>query len=717
VQGGTTFNITDITSTTTVTTSVNHGLVVNDQIWLTTTAGNGLSINTAYFVFSTPALNQLTLSLTFDGTQITGLTNAAGLTYATRANSGVGATLTNAGTQVALTVDGIALSVTNRVMVRLQTNGEENGVYVVTTVGSGSTNWVLTRSADADRVIPGDPDGLGTGDYFFTQEGAINAGDSHVLTTEPNTMIIGYTTLTYTQFSGAVAYTGGTNIDITGQIIALTGTVAATNGGTGTSTVTTGDLLYGSATNTWSKLPVGSAYRTLSVNAAGTQVEWNAVALNQSSAVSGTLGATNGGTGTNNYAIGDTLYSSATNTLSKLAGNTTTTKQYLSQTGTGAVSQAPSWATISAADIGAGTLPATRGGTDNSSYAVGDLLYADTTTSLARLADVATGNALISGGLSTAPAWGKIGLTTHVSGTLGIANGGTNSTATATAGGINYGTGTAHAFTAAGTAGQILTSAGASPPTWQNNTPAFPSGTRMSFQQTTAPTGWTKDTTAAIDNSALRFVTGAASSGGSVAFTTAFASQAVTGSVAATAAATATNQATTAGGSVGATAAATATNQATTAGGTVGVTVSAGTLAVGAGTFAVSATTLATTQIPSHTHSYTAPLNQSLSGRISLNDRYPVQTSTTGATGGGGSHTHSLSGAPSLSGSPSVTGTSFTGTSHNHTQDAHSHTSGAFTGTSHNHTQDAHSHTSGAFTGTAINLGVKYYDFIIASKD
>jgi hypothetical protein len=53
-----------------------------------------------------------------------------------------------------------------------------------------------------------------------------------------------------------------------------------------------------------------------------------------------------------------------------------------------------------------------------------------------------------------------------VTGTLPIANGGTNSTATATAGGSAYGTGTAFAFTAAGTAGQVLTSAGASAPVW-----------------------------------------------------------------------------------------------------------------------------------------------------------------------------------------------------------------------------------------------------------
>jgi hypothetical protein len=350
-QGGTTFNITDITSTTTVTTSVSHGLSVNDQIWLYTSAGNGLSTNTAYFVFSVPAVNQLTLSLTFDGAQVTGLTNASGLTYATRANSGVGATLTNSGAQAALQLDSVNLATTNRVMVRLQTNGAENGVYTVTDVGSGATNWVLTRATDSNQVNPASTDGLGTGDYYFTREGTLNAGDSHVLTTEPNTMIIGYTPLTYTQFSGGVVYTGTAPINVTGQVISLTGTVAATSGGTGTATVTTGDLLYGSATNTWSKLAAGAGYKSLTMNAGGTLPEWNAVALDQSGAVSGALGATNGGTAQSSYATGDILYASAANTLAKLAGNITTTKKYLIQTGSGAASAAPSWGTVDGADI------------------------------------------------------------------------------------------------------------------------------------------------------------------------------------------------------------------------------------------------------------------------------------------------------------------------------------------------------------------------------
>jgi hypothetical protein len=73
-------------------------------------------------------------------------------------------------------------------------------------------------------------------------------------------------------------------------------------------------------------------------------------------------------------------------------------------------------------------LAATSGGTGQSSYAIGDLLYANTTTTLAKLADVATGNVLRSGGVGVAPAWGKVDLTTDVTGTLPVANGGTGQT-------------------------------------------------------------------------------------------------------------------------------------------------------------------------------------------------------------------------------------------------------------------------------------------------
>lgn len=88
--------------------------------------------------------------------------------------------------------------------------------------------------------------------------------------------------------------------------------------------------------------------------------------------------------------------------------------------------------------IGWKVVPATAGGTGQTSYAVGDILYANTTTTLAKLADVATGNALISGGVGVAPAWGKIGLTTHVSGTLPVTNGGTGTATAFTVGSVVF---------------------------------------------------------------------------------------------------------------------------------------------------------------------------------------------------------------------------------------------------------------------------------------
>lgn len=397
--------------------------------------------------------------------------------------AGVGATLTNSGTQVALSVDGVSLSTNDRVLVWQQTTQTQNGVYVVTTVGSGSTNWVLTRSSDTNTYALNDPDALDEGAYFFVSSGSTLAFSSYSCTTT-GTITFGTTNITFAQFSSVPSYIVQSPLQLSGQTISLAGTVAATNGGTGTATVTTGDLLYGSGTNTWSKLAAGAAYKSLVMNAGGTNVEWNAVSLNQSGAVSGTLPTGNGGTGLTTYTLGDIVYSSAANTLAKLAGNTTATKLFLSQTGTGGGSAAPAWAqpaasdisglaasattdTTNAANISTGTLPSARlngsytgitgvgtlaagtwnataiaaiyGGTGQTSYTQGDLLYAASSTTIGKLADVASGNALLSGGVGADPAWGKIGLQTHISGTLQVANGGTGAT---TLTGYVYGNGT-----------------------------------------------------------------------------------------------------------------------------------------------------------------------------------------------------------------------------------------------------------------------------------
>ena len=168
---------------------------------------------------------------------------------------------------------------------------------------------------------------------------------------------------------------------------------------------------------------------------------------------------------------------------------------------------------------------------------------------------------------------------------LAVADGGTG-LSTLTANNVILGNGaSAPTFVAPSTSGNLLTSNGT---TWASTAPATPappfaSGTRMSFQQTAAPTGWTKDTTAAINDSILRFVTGSVTpSGGSVAFST-WNAQTATGGY-----------------------------------------------------------TLQIADIPAHTHGYT---EYSTSGAAGASSGRPVSapfTQQTGATGGSGSHSHSL---------------------------------------------------------------------------
>jgi hypothetical protein len=218
-----------------------------------------------------------------------------------------------------------------------------------------------------------------------------------------------------------------------------TGVVPVTGGGTGLSTIpSNGQLLIGNGTGyTLNTLGYGAGISV--TNGSGTVTVANTGVLSN---IAGTGISVSGATG--NVTIANAGVLSFSGGSTGLTPNTATT---------GAVTLA-------------GTLIAANGGTGFASYAVGDLLYANTTTTLAKLPDVATGNALISGGVGVAPSWGKIGLTTHVSGVLPIANGGTNSTATPTTNGVSYGTGSAYAFTAAGTTGQVLTATTGGAPTW-----------------------------------------------------------------------------------------------------------------------------------------------------------------------------------------------------------------------------------------------------------
>ena len=125
--------------------------------------------------------------------------------------AGVGATLTNSGSQAALAIDGVTLNVNDRVLVKDQTNAAHNGIYVVTTAGDGSTNWVITRATPEDQ-----PSELSGGAFVFVEEGTAN-GDNGYVFTHNGLPTFGTTDLDVAQFSGA------------GQVIAGAGLVKSGN--------------------------------------------------------------------------------------------------------------------------------------------------------------------------------------------------------------------------------------------------------------------------------------------------------------------------------------------------------------------------------------------------------------------------------------------------------------------------------------------------------
>jgi hypothetical protein len=140
--------------------------------------------------------------------------------------SGVGATLTNAGTLVAFTPDGTVASVNDRILIYNQTNQAENGVYVVTTVGSGSVAWVLTRASDADTYGLKSPNSLGEGDAFFITSGNTGAGETYTCNTS-GVIVFGTTNITFVQISATQIYSAGTGLTLTGTQFSISNTAVS----------------------------------------------------------------------------------------------------------------------------------------------------------------------------------------------------------------------------------------------------------------------------------------------------------------------------------------------------------------------------------------------------------------------------------------------------------------------------------------------------------
>jgi len=135
--------------------------------------------------------------------------------------AGVGATLTNAGANAAFSVDGVSPSLNARILVKNQTTQAQNGIYVLSTVGDGSTPWVLTRATDFDTATE-----IAGGDFTFVDAGSTLANTGWVNIDEVTT--VGTDPIVFQQFSGAGTYTASDGILLTGTN--FTGVVVASGG-------------------------------------------------------------------------------------------------------------------------------------------------------------------------------------------------------------------------------------------------------------------------------------------------------------------------------------------------------------------------------------------------------------------------------------------------------------------------------------------------------
>ena len=307
------------------------------------------------------------------------------------------ANITLSGTQ---TVDGVSLSVGDRILVKDQTTGSQNGLYTV-----ASSTWVRAVDADTDAEVT-------PGLFVFVEQGTSNADSGWVLTTD-GTITLGSTALTFVQFSGAGQVTAGTGLTKTGNTLNVIGTadritsgsdsidIASTYVGqtsiTTLGTVATGiwngttvDVAHGgtgATTLTGYVKGSGTSALTASSTIPGSDISGN-ISGNAGN-VSGTVAVGNGGTGATTLTSGGYLKGAGTSAIT-------------SQTG------------IPFSDV-TGTVPVNQGGTGATTAANARTNLSSTSFALPQKYSVKNSAITVSGGIAT---W-TIAAGTHGLGTDG----------------------------------------------------------------------------------------------------------------------------------------------------------------------------------------------------------------------------------------------------------------------------------------------------------
>jgi hypothetical protein len=321
-----------------------------------------------------------------------------------------------------LTIDGHTIEAGQRVLVKNQGTASQNGIYV-----ADSSTWSRADDFDGTPAVT-------TGAFAFVEYGNTQAGTGWVLTTT-GTITIGTTGLTFAQFSGSGSYAAGSGLTLTGNSFSVnvdnstveisagnlqvkdngitsakmadgsvelntatvTGTLAAANGGTGASTASDNTVFAGPATGG----PSAPTFRAL--------VASDIPSHSTDKLTSGTLGVARGGTGASTFTAG----------IVKADGTNAFTTS----------------STVSLTTEVSGTLPVGNGGTGATTLNSNGVLLGNGTSAVSATTAGSANQVLRVSGAGGAPAFGSIALGSSdaVTGTLGIANGGTGQTTAAAA--------------------------------------------------------------------------------------------------------------------------------------------------------------------------------------------------------------------------------------------------------------------------------------------
>jgi hypothetical protein len=232
------------TAPTIGSTSIGSGATVSTITALTLSGGLASADPTAALGIATKQyVDAIVTQINYHQSVVAASISNSGVIY-NNGTSGVGATLTADTNRALTTLDGVSVALNDRVLIKDQTTQLQNGIYTLTTVGSGSVPFVLTRATDADNNPSGE---MKNGDEVFCVGGTTNGGKSFINSTTVDPIVIGTTAITFTEYYAALpSQTGNSgkylttdgNIPSWGTVAALSSTTPSALGtaavGTGT---------------------------------------------------------------------------------------------------------------------------------------------------------------------------------------------------------------------------------------------------------------------------------------------------------------------------------------------------------------------------------------------------------------------------------------------------------------------------------------------------